>query len=53
MRSSACTSAHPLSQSEAADLRVKRSVAGISETVLIQQLRELAAAGVVARHDDQ
>jgi DNA-binding HxlR family transcriptional regulator len=30
---------------------LKRSVAGISEKVLIQQLRDLQAAGVVARHD--
>ena len=32
---------------------LKRSVAGISEKVLIQQLRELAAAGVLTRHDYQ
>ncbi|MES3096580.1 winged helix-turn-helix transcriptional regulator [Sphingomonas aerolata] len=30
---------------------LKRAVAGISEKVLIQQLRELASAGVVVRHD--
>ncbi len=30
---------------------LKRSVVGISEKVLIQQLRELAAAGVLTRHD--
>ena len=28
-------------------------MAGISEKVLIQQLRELAAAGVIVRHDHQ
>lgn len=32
---------------------LKRKVAGISEKVLIQQLRELAAAGVIIRHDYQ
>jgi DNA-binding HxlR family transcriptional regulator len=32
---------------------LKRSVVGISEKVLIQQLRELAAAGVLTRHDYQ
>ena len=32
---------------------LKRSVAGVSEKVLIQQLRELAAAGVLTRHDYQ
>ena len=32
---------------------LKRSVAGISEKVLIQQLRELASAGVLTRHDYQ
>ena len=32
---------------------LKRLVAGISEKVLIQQLRELAAAGVLTRHDYQ
>ncbi|MGA0598758.1 winged helix-turn-helix transcriptional regulator [Enterovirga sp. CN4-39] len=32
---------------------LKRLVAGISEKVLIQQLRELAAAGVLLRHDHQ
>ena len=32
---------------------LKRSVAGVSEKVLIQQLRELAAAGVLTRHDSQ
>lgn len=32
---------------------LKRRVAGISEKVLIQQLRKLAEAGVVARHDHQ
>ena len=31
----------------------KRLVAGISEKVLIQQLRELTAAGVLVRHDYQ
>ena len=30
---------------------LKRLVAGISEKVLIQQLRELTAAGVLVRHD--
>ncbi len=30
---------------------LKRAVAGISEKVLIQQLRELASAGVVVRQD--
>jgi DNA-binding HxlR family transcriptional regulator len=30
---------------------LKRLVAGISEKVLIQQLRELVAAGIVQRHD--
>ncbi len=30
---------------------LKRLVAGVSEKVLIQQLRELAAAGVLTRHD--
>lgn len=30
---------------------LKRSVAGISEKVLIQQLRELVEAGVLVRHD--
>ena len=30
---------------------LKRLVAGISEKVLIQQLRELVAAGVLVRHD--
>ncbi len=30
---------------------LKRSVAGISEKVLIQQLRDLQAAGVIVRHD--
>jgi DNA-binding HxlR family transcriptional regulator len=30
---------------------LRRSVKGISEKVLIQQLRELAAAGVLTRHD--
>ncbi|WP_174298559.1 winged helix-turn-helix transcriptional regulator [Sphingomonas bacterium] len=30
---------------------LRRSVAGISEKVLIQQLRELAAADVLVRHD--
>jgi len=30
---------------------LKRSVAGISEKVLIQQLRDLQAAGVLVRHD--
>lgn len=32
---------------------LKRLVAGISEKVLIQQLRELVAAGVLHRHDHQ
>jgi DNA-binding HxlR family transcriptional regulator len=32
---------------------LKRLVAGISEKVLIQQLRELVAAEVLARHDYQ
>lgn len=32
---------------------LKRAVAGISEKVLIQQLRELVAAGVLTRHDYQ
>ena len=32
---------------------LKRSVVGISEKVLIQQLRELVAAGVLTRHDYQ
>ena len=32
---------------------LKRLVAGISEKVLIQHLRELAAAGVLIRHDYQ
>lgn len=32
---------------------LKRSVVGISEKVLIQQLRELASAGVLTRHDYQ
>ena len=32
---------------------LKRLVAGISEKVLIQQLRELAEAGVLIRHDYQ
>ena len=32
---------------------LKRLVAGISEKVLIQQLRELAAVGVLVRHDYQ
>ena len=32
---------------------LKRLVVGISEKVLIQQLRELAAAGVLVRHDYQ
>lgn len=30
---------------------LKRAVGGISEKVLIQQLRELVAAGVLTRHD--
>ena len=30
---------------------LKRLVAGVSEKVLIQQLRELAASGVLTRHD--
>ena len=33
--------------------RLKRSIAGVSEKVLIQQLRELAAAGVLVRRDYQ
>jgi DNA-binding HxlR family transcriptional regulator len=32
---------------------LRRLVVGISEKVLIQQLRELAAAGVLTRHDYQ
>ncbi len=32
---------------------LKRRVAGVSEKVLIQQLRELVAAGVLVRHDYQ
>ena len=32
---------------------LRRLVAGVSEKVLIQQLRELAAAGVLTRHDHQ
>ncbi len=32
---------------------LKRSVAGISEKVLIQQLRELVGVGVLTRHDHQ
>ena len=32
---------------------LKRSVVGVSEKVLIQQLRDLAAAGVLTRHDYQ
>ena len=32
---------------------LKRKVEGVSEKVLIQQLRELAAAGVITRHDYQ
>ncbi len=32
---------------------LKRQVVGISEKVLIQQLRELVAAGVLQRHDHQ
>ncbi len=32
---------------------LRRLVAGVSEKVLIQQLRELAAAGVLTRHDYQ
>ncbi len=32
---------------------LKRSVVGVSEKVLIQQLRELAAASVLTRHDYQ
>ena len=32
---------------------LKRLVAGVSEKVLIQQLRELAAAGVLPRHDSR
>ena len=32
---------------------LKRLVGGISEKVLIQQLRELATAGVLTRHDYQ
>ncbi len=32
---------------------LKRLVAGISEKVLIQQLRELTAGGVLVRHDHQ
>ena len=33
--------------------QLKRSIAGVSEKVLIQQLRELAAAGVLVRRDYQ
>ena len=32
---------------------LKRQVGGVSEKVLIQQLRELVAAGVLTRHDHQ
>ena len=32
---------------------LRRLVVGVSEKVLIQQLRELAAAGVLTRHDYQ
>ena len=32
---------------------LKRLVSGVSEKVLIQQLRDLAAAGVLTRHDYQ
>ena len=32
---------------------LKRLVVGVSEKVMIQQLRELAAAGVLTRHDYQ
>lgn len=32
---------------------LKRRVVGVSEKVLIQQLRELVAAGVLTRHDHQ
>ena len=32
---------------------LKRLIEGVSEKVLIQQLRELAAAGVLTRHDYQ
>ena len=32
---------------------LKRLIVGVSEKVLIQQLRELAAAGVLTRHDYQ
>jgi DNA-binding HxlR family transcriptional regulator len=32
---------------------LKRLIGGVSEKVLIQQLRELAAAGVLTRHDYQ
>ena len=32
---------------------LKRSVSGVSEKVLIQQLRELVLAGVLVRHDHQ
>ena len=32
---------------------LRRLVAGVSEKVLIQQLRELVAAGVLVRHDYQ
>ena len=32
---------------------LKRLVAGISEKVLVQQLRDLAAVGVLIRHDHQ
>ena len=42
---------HPFGHKRFGDL--KRLVAGISEKVLIQQLRELTAAGVLVRHDYQ
>ena len=32
---------------------LRRRVAGVSEKVLIQQLRELVAVGVITRHDHQ
>ena len=42
---------HPFGPKRFGDL--KRLIAGISEKVLIQQLRELTAAGVLVRHDYQ
>ena len=45
--------ADPVSSPERADGDLRRLVASISEKVLIQQLRELAVAGVLTRHDYQ